>query len=64
MSFDHGTNVVLVDTPGFDDTYLSDFDILQTVAKWLKNVYASSNFLKRTNLNSQPYLFFLFIHFF
>ncbi|KAF7761726.1 hypothetical protein Agabi119p4_9718 [Agaricus bisporus var. burnettii] len=38
MSFDDGTNVVLVDTPGFDDTCLSDFDILQTVAKWLKNV--------------------------
>ena len=28
--------IVFVDTPGFDDTNISDFDILQVVADWLK----------------------------
>ena len=28
--------IVLVDTPGFDDTNISDFNILQVVADWLK----------------------------
>jgi hypothetical protein len=28
--------VVLVDTPGFDDTYLSDYDILKLVSDWLR----------------------------
>jgi len=27
---------VFVDTPGFDDTYRSDRDILQTIADWLE----------------------------
>jgi GTPase Era involved in 16S rRNA processing len=27
--------VVFVDTPGFDDTYRSDTDVLNTIAKWL-----------------------------
>ena len=30
------TTLVLVDTPGFDDTNMSDFDILQTIATWLE----------------------------
>ena len=29
-------NIVLVDTPGFDDTNLSDVQILRTIAHWLK----------------------------
>jgi predicted GTPase len=29
-------NVVLVDTPGFDDTHKSDVDILKMIADWLK----------------------------
>ncbi|KAI6038331.1 P-loop containing nucleoside triphosphate hydrolase protein [Pisolithus marmoratus] len=30
---------VLVDTPGFDDTYRSDRDILRTIAEWLEKKY-------------------------
>ena len=29
--------VVLVDTPGFDDTYRSDLEILEMIAEWLKD---------------------------
>ena len=29
-------NIVLVDTPGFDDTDISDTQILRIVAQWLK----------------------------
>ncbi|PPQ78829.1 hypothetical protein CVT25_010622, partial [Psilocybe cyanescens] len=29
----------LVDTPGFDDTYKDDVEILETIAKWLKSSY-------------------------
>ncbi|KXN85557.1 Signal recognition particle SEC65 subunit [Leucoagaricus sp. SymC.cos] len=32
------TNLVLVDTPGFDDTEKSDLDILKLIADWLKRV--------------------------
>ncbi|KAG6374159.1 P-loop containing nucleoside triphosphate hydrolase protein [Boletus reticuloceps] len=32
-------NVVLVDTPGFDDTYLSETQILKIIAHWLKETY-------------------------
>ncbi|KAG6332874.1 hypothetical protein ID866_6209 [Astraeus odoratus] len=32
-------NIVLVDTPGFDDTYLSDTQILKMIADWLKESY-------------------------
>ncbi|KAJ3513211.1 hypothetical protein NLJ89_g3075 [Agrocybe chaxingu] len=31
--------VVLVDTPGFDDTNLSDLDILRKIADWLRKTY-------------------------
>jgi len=31
-----GENVVLVDTPGFDDTYRSDVTILELIGDWLK----------------------------
>jgi hypothetical protein len=30
-----GRHVVLVDTPGFDDTFKSDIDILEIIATWL-----------------------------
>ena len=33
---------VFVDTPGFDDTYRSDRDILRTIANWLEEKYGSS----------------------
>lgn len=32
-------DVILVDTPGFDDTNVSDTDILQRIADWLKQSY-------------------------
>jgi predicted GTPase len=32
---DNTRNVVFVDTPGFDDTYITDTDILIAIANWL-----------------------------
>ncbi|EKM78811.1 hypothetical protein AGABI1DRAFT_13598, partial [Agaricus bisporus var. burnettii JB137-S8] len=32
-------DIVLVDTPGFDDTYKSDAEILEQIAKWLADTY-------------------------
>ncbi|KAG6335337.1 hypothetical protein ID866_3748 [Astraeus odoratus] len=32
-------NIVLVDTPGFDDTYFTDTRVLRTIADWLKETY-------------------------
>lgn len=34
-----GTRLFLVDTPGFDDTYKTDTDILREVANWLSEAY-------------------------
>ncbi|KAI6010122.1 P-loop containing nucleoside triphosphate hydrolase protein [Pisolithus marmoratus] len=34
-----GKRYVFVDTPGFDDTYRSDRDILRTIADWLEKKY-------------------------
>jgi len=34
-----GYRIVLIDTPGFDDTYKTDFVILSKIATWLKNSY-------------------------
>jgi hypothetical protein len=34
-----GTKLFLVDTPGFDDTYKSDTDILKEIADWLSTAY-------------------------
>ncbi|KAH7925401.1 kinase-like protein [Leucogyrophana mollusca] len=34
-----GRNVVFVDTPGFDDTHRTDYDILKDIAKWLETTY-------------------------
>ena len=31
----HGRRLVLVDTPGFDDTFVDDVQILKQIAKWL-----------------------------
>lgn len=31
-----GRNVIIVDTPGFDDTYRFDIDVLKDLAKWLE----------------------------
>jgi len=35
----HGDRLVLVDTPGFDDTNKSDLEILQMVSNWLQKIY-------------------------
>ncbi|KAF8557899.1 kinase-like protein [Imleria badia] len=35
-------NIVLVDTPGFDDTHLSDGQILRIMAHWLKETYRNN----------------------
>ena len=32
-------NVVLIDTPGFDDTNVSDVEILERIAKYLERSY-------------------------
>ena len=32
-----GINIVFVDTPGFDDTYKTDVEILQMIADWLNS---------------------------
>jgi len=31
-----GLNITIVDTPGFDDTYLEDAAILKNIATWLE----------------------------
>ena len=36
----HGLRLVLVDTPGFDDTYRQDTEILRNIADWLTQKYA------------------------
>jgi hypothetical protein len=37
--YNETTNVYLVDTPGFDDTNLSDTDVLREIAAWLTGSY-------------------------
>ncbi|KAI5988357.1 P-loop containing nucleoside triphosphate hydrolase protein [Pisolithus albus] len=32
-------NIVLVDTPGFDDTFMTDVQVLQRIADWLNSTY-------------------------
>src|SRR5258707_1287108 len=34
-----GTKLFLVDTPGFDDTYRSDTEVLRELADWLSQAY-------------------------
>ncbi|KAG8916600.1 hypothetical protein FRC03_001224 [Tulasnella sp. 419] len=46
VRFTHeGRNIVLIDTPGFDDTHTSDTDILRDIAKWLELGYESGRLL-------------------
>ncbi|RXW11776.1 hypothetical protein EST38_g14079 [Candolleomyces aberdarensis] len=46
-----GHRIVIVDTPGFDDTYAGDFEILQRIAQWLEESYR-----KKTVLGGVIYL--------
>ena len=39
------TTLVLVDTPGFDDTNMSDFEILRAIAKWLETEFEKGQLL-------------------
>ncbi|KXN85553.1 hypothetical protein AN958_11120 [Leucoagaricus sp. SymC.cos] len=39
VQYSDGIRIVLVDTPGFDDTRKSDLEILKTVSYWYKDVY-------------------------
>ncbi|KAL0948457.1 hypothetical protein HGRIS_011030 [Hohenbuehelia grisea] len=41
-----GRNIVLVDTPGFDDTTRSDTEILKLIAQWSEKIYKSKATLK------------------
>ena len=43
-----GRKFFLVDTPGYDDTYKSDTDILREIADWLGQVY--QNRIKLTGI--------------
>jgi predicted GTPase len=38
-----GRNIVLVDTPGFDDADIKDTDVLESIAQWLAETYRSSH---------------------
>ncbi|KAF8858761.1 P-loop containing nucleoside triphosphate hydrolase protein [Acephala macrosclerotiorum] len=40
-----GKNVALIDTPGFDDTYKSDAEILELIAKFLAETYSQDMLL-------------------
>jgi GTPase SAR1 family protein len=37
------TKVVLLDTPGFDDTFRSDADVLRVIADWLASSYVGGH---------------------
>ncbi|RXW12712.1 hypothetical protein EST38_g13143 [Candolleomyces aberdarensis] len=37
-----GHRIVVVDTPGFDDTYVDDFEVLKRISKWLEQSYRTS----------------------
>ena len=50
-----GHSVTLIDTPGFDDTTISDTDVLKMIAGYLITTYVSSNDDKRkANINDSP----------
>jgi hypothetical protein len=44
VEFTDGICLVLVDTPGFDDTRKSDLEILATIANWFKEVCVGMSF--------------------
>jgi len=39
----HGSRIVLVDTPGFDDSGRSDEQVLKEIGKWLEKTYVAFN---------------------
>jgi len=42
----YGSSLVCIDTPGFDDTHLSDMEILEMISDWLVCMYATLLFCK------------------
>jgi len=48
-----GKRLVLVDTPGFDDTYTSDSEILRRIAIWLASSYVDHTISRFTRLMSR-----------
>ncbi|KAG6842249.1 hypothetical protein C0991_000219 [Blastosporella zonata] len=36
-----GRNIIFVDTPGFDDTEKTDFEVLEQIADWMKETHVS-----------------------
>jgi len=38
---EYGSSLVCIDTPGFDDTHLSDMEILEMISEWLVYMYAN-----------------------
>lgn len=40
-----GRRLILVDTPGFDDTHLSDVEVLERVAGWLEKSYKEREYI-------------------
>ncbi|KAF9044000.1 P-loop containing nucleoside triphosphate hydrolase protein [Panaeolus papilionaceus] len=49
----YGGSIVLVDTPGFDDSELPDLTVLKMISRWLKKTYAE----KETRLAGILYLY-------
>ena len=47
-----GKRLILVDTPGFDDTYMSDSEILRRIALWLASSYVDHIISRFTRLMS------------
>lgn len=43
----YGDRIVLVDTPGFDDTTRSDMQILEIIGKWMAQTYVLSPLLRQ-----------------
>lgn len=41
-NYNANTKIFFVDTPGFDDTYKSDTDILREIADWLSQAYGNN----------------------
>jgi len=39
----YGSRIVLLDTPGFDDTERTDEEILRLIGEWLQTTYVESN---------------------
>ena len=37
-----GRRIILIDSPGFDGTNVSDLGVLQSIADWLKQSYGST----------------------